>query len=105
MSRSYKKNPVSKDSSTYSKFCKKKSNKRVRRIPDIPNGNSYKKVWDSWDICDWRHYSTKKSFINRKKKYDNYFSLLVENGIKCYFYRFKSEAEVIEEWMKIYKRK
>jgi len=49
MSRSYKKvwgfvdrNPIG----------KKFANQKVRRTWDVPNGKSYKKLYDSYNICD-----------------------------------------------------
>ena len=52
MSRSYKKNPVTKDNYP---GAKRAANKKVRRTLDLPirKGNSYKKVFSQWDIRDW----------------------------------------------------
>jgi hypothetical protein len=51
MSRSRKKHPVIRDCTP---GAKKIANRRVRRTLDIPNGKSYRKVFCSWDIHDWR---------------------------------------------------
>ena len=55
MSRSYKKTPWSGDQK--SKFAKRKANARVRKfLKNINNElqyNSYKKIYESWDICDY----------------------------------------------------
>jgi len=51
MSRSFRKNPIIKDSS---KWAKQHANKVVRRTQDVSGGKNYKKVFESWDICDWR---------------------------------------------------
>lgn len=32
--------------------AKRLANKRVRRTKDVPNGSAYKKLFESWDICD-----------------------------------------------------
>ena len=54
MSRSYKHTPycgMKKD-----RELKNYANRRIRRMKieeDIPNYNSYKKMFPSWDICDW----------------------------------------------------
>jgi hypothetical protein len=51
MSRSFKKTPMIKlDNSS---FGKKQANKRVRKF-DIANGSSYKKLYESYDICDYK---------------------------------------------------
>jgi hypothetical protein len=57
MSRSYKKTPVIKDTSckgTRYKSGKQIANRAVRNHDDVPNGGSYKKVYCSWNISDWR---------------------------------------------------
>lgn len=35
------------------KYAKRLSNKRIRRYKDVPNGSSFKKILDSWDLCDF----------------------------------------------------
>jgi hypothetical protein len=53
MSRSYRKTPILKDPNN--KWAKRKSNKRVRNNSDeIVNGNHYKKLFCSYDICDFK---------------------------------------------------
>lgn len=71
MSRSYKKYPYWK----IEKSCKKSkmfSNSKVRSYlkngKEIQNGKSYKKIYESWDICDC-HNSI--SFREYSKKYGN----------------------------------
>lgn len=63
MSKSYKKNPVSNDhSAKTTKGKKRQANKKVRNTKDIGQGNRYKKIYDSYDICDfilrytWKEY-------------------------------------------------
>ena len=63
MSRSYKKTPVIKDSSckgTRFKSGKQLANRAVRNQEDVPNGGSYKKVYCSWNISDWRFMRSSK---------------------------------------------
>lgn len=45
---------------------KRKASKAVRqnKLKDIPNGNAYQKVYNSWNISDWRF---KLSLKNDKK--------------------------------------
>lgn len=51
MSRSYKKHPGYYHSS---KHGKRFANSKVRHYKDLVNGNMYKKVSDSYDICDYK---------------------------------------------------
>lgn len=68
MSRSYRKHPIMKYAGN--KDYKKRFNRKLRRtagIEDIPDGNAYKKMNESWDIndivsrCSWEEY---KEYIN-----------------------------------------
>lgn len=56
MSRSFKKNAYIKDGygSKWKKQAKRRANSKVKSEDDIANGGSYKKVSNSWDICDWK---------------------------------------------------
>ena len=64
MSRSYKKIGHCK----YERSCKKGkqfANRRLRRKGinfEIPNGNAYKKLNESWDICDYKCIETWKQY-------------------------------------------
>ena len=54
MSRSYKHTPRA--GSTKDKYFKKYANRKVRRLPmdeHSLNGNTYKKVFASYEICDY----------------------------------------------------
>lgn len=55
MSRSYRKHLILKGSgSKYVTFAKNQANRRIRRMKgEIPDGNSYRKIYDSWNICDY----------------------------------------------------
>ena len=54
MSRSYKRTPGFTDNSS-SKIGKRFANKAVRQYKgDIPNGAGYKKLFCSYDICDFK---------------------------------------------------
>lgn len=56
MSRSYKKYPHWKCEKSC-KIGKKIANNKVRSYlksdKEIPNGKSYRKIYDSWDVCDY----------------------------------------------------
>lgn len=64
MSRSYKRIGHCK----CERSCKKGkqyTNRRLRRKGidyEIPNGKAYKKVTESWDICDYSHTQTWKEY-------------------------------------------
>jgi len=51
MSRSYKKTPGFCDRSP---FNKKQANKKVRKTKIVPNGKAYKKLYESYNICDFK---------------------------------------------------
>ena len=54
MSRSYKKNPIITDGRTPTvKRMKRIANKKVRHTKNLPNGKSYKKVFETYDIHDY----------------------------------------------------
>lgn len=54
MSRSYKKNPISKCDPKNGTPGKKFANRKVRRCKDaIPNGKAYRKIYNSWEIHDY----------------------------------------------------
>jgi hypothetical protein len=56
MSRSYKRTPgyTCGYGGMYRRFAKRLANKRVRKNNDISNGSSFRKLYESWDICDYR---------------------------------------------------
>jgi hypothetical protein len=57
MSRSYRK-PWIVDGykgSRRKQFYKRYANKRVRNTEDVPNGKTYRRVLNPWDITDYRY--------------------------------------------------
>jgi hypothetical protein len=52
MARSYKHSPVAKLEND--KFFKKWANRVVRRRKEVPSGKAYKKLFDSYNICDFK---------------------------------------------------
>ena len=52
MSRSYRKFAVSKDRN--SAYGKRAANKAVRRERDALHGGRFKRLYCSWNICDYR---------------------------------------------------
>lgn len=60
MSRSRKKTPIVKDYSTSNKFYLRQANKKVRHYKGtISDGNEYKRLYCSWNICDHSCYISK----------------------------------------------
>ena len=98
MSKSYKKEPVVKD---YNKNAKKHANRKVRRIfknCDYPNGNAYRKLCCSWDICDWWFRETYREYEVQARRYKYDYI----NGVTKYDF---SIDMTYWKWYKIYKRK
>lgn len=58
MSRSHRKSWITDGykGSKRRQFYKRLSNKVVRRAEEVPNGGSFKRFHDSWNICDYRWY-------------------------------------------------
>lgn len=90
MSRSYKKFPVCKQPAN--KYVKRYANKKVRHTLNIPNGGSYKKCFESWDISDWRWIWTKDQAVKDWEQ---------DNSWVCK----ESLEEYLQYWEKCTKRK
>lgn len=80
MSRSYRKNWIFTDNygSPYKKWAKRQANKRVRKTKEIQDGQWYRKVYDSWNICDYKihhggGYNRRRADATWVKGYSNYF--------------------------------
>lgn len=62
MGKSYKKFPFCKCEDSC-KWGKKQANRRVRRYKgELGNGREYKKLYNSWDICDYYFSETWKEY-------------------------------------------
>ena len=83
MSRSYKHNVVIKCAKD--PWYKKHFSRKIRRsnkFQDIPNGNAYKKLNCSWDICDYAcraEFNDAKNWQWVKDEFDN------EEDFKAYW--------------------
>jgi hypothetical protein len=55
MSRSFRE-PWFKDTngSPYKRWAKQQANRAVRRTKDVPDGKTYRKLYDPWKIVDYR---------------------------------------------------
>ena len=109
MSRSYKKNPVVKDSS---RKAKKFANHRVRnrlgtkhnRIIAFGNGSQYKKLFCSYDISDWLFRETWLEYSARAEEHKKEY----ENGVMRWGIRISKDFSnhmSYWDWWKTYKRK
>lgn len=67
MSRSYRK-PYWVDGygSVSKKLAKRRAAHTVRRTEDIANGSAYRKVYNPWDICDFKFIDLKNPKVGRK---------------------------------------
>ena len=68
MSRSFKKTAGWCDRNP---FSKKLANKKVRKTEELPNGKSYKKVFESWNIHDFKCLLFKKNKTMRLEELYN----------------------------------
>lgn len=94
MSRSYKKTPVKTDYFKEKRLKKREASKAVRRYQDnIANGGSYRKIYCSWIICDYRIYETLNEELHDWATSDSPY------------YRNKSRIEIIHNWAKYHYRK
>jgi len=53
MSHSYKHTPGFFDRNP---FAKQQANRKVRRTLEVPNGKAYRRLFESYDICDYVIY-------------------------------------------------
>ena len=101
MARSYKKNPVVKDSA---KGMKAVANRMFRRKKNIcvANGNAYRKYFCSYSISDLLFRETYPEYLVRARRYRSEY----ENGVAMYGRRIdRSEEMSYWSWFKMYKRK
>jgi hypothetical protein len=94
MSRSYKKSPVCTDQQSLgTRWVKRQAAKAVRRCDGtIANGKSYRKLFCSWDICDYRFYQTKEQAI-------------LEWEMNARLQSRFSKESMLRNWEKFYRRK
>lgn len=70
MSRSFKKTPGWCDRNP---FAKRQANKRVRRFQGpVSNGRWYRKLYCSWEICDFRFPCHRARYKRRASKEPGY---------------------------------
>ncbi|MFK7693054.1 hypothetical protein [Paenibacillus sp. HJGM_3] len=95
MSKSVKKSPVWTDHHTPGTcWSKQQASKAVRRFTDdVQNGKWYRKLFCSWTICDYRFFKTRQQAIREW------------NTSPWLQDRLSTQAEVIQNWEKFYRRK
>ena len=94
MSRSYKKHPIITDHSVkITKWKKRLANKKVRNTKDIPKNKGYKKIYDSWDICDYTISYTWNEYLIAEEELEG--RTLTSEEVKI----------LRNKWEKYYKRK
>ena len=98
MSRSYKKTPYCGDHKGKSK--KRIANHKVRnwlkQNPEVAlKGNTYKKIYERWDICDYYTVST----------WEAYWIGEIKFWLKYKGYPYPNKKEEYRKWYKWYKMK
>lgn len=92
MSRSYKKHPYSGGNT---KGTKRFANQKVRNTNDIPNGKAYRKLFPTWDICEYGSIETLGEYIQRKRNRRWWWLPKCE----------QTDQELAREWYIMYKMK
>jgi len=103
MSRSYKHTPYAGDTKT--KWAKRQANRKYRSFlkqmeEDIPYSH-FKKVSESWNICDYYDITTWEEYLRYRRRYHRYTPYgmkFLENGE----IDIENERKLWEKW---YKRK
>ncbi|MBP1543567.1 MAG: hypothetical protein J6A16_05690 [Oscillospiraceae bacterium] len=106
MSRSYKRFAVCKDRNKNSKTV---SNRIVRRKGSIVSGksNAYRKLYCSYNICDYRFVETKKQVISEYEQDMKATANGQQKGVVSYKWKKKMTSldDRINFWAKYYYRK
>lgn len=108
MSRSYKKHPVVKGNC---KGQKQVANRKIRRVDKLTplKGGSYKKLYLTWNICDFRSRWTEEDAIT--EWYEEETEMYEENNINSWRHypwrheRFGSLENWLNYWRRCVKRK
>ena len=74
MSRSYRRVAGWTDHVTpHSKFAKKQANRKVRRTEGVQSGGGYKKVYESYEISDYKFlYFSDEEITRMERHWENY---------------------------------
>lgn len=97
MSRSYKKHPFITDHKRkVTKLNKQLANRKFRRMGELCQGGNYKKYSDSWNICDYKWWTTEKDAI------DWYINVCDNSYIRG---KYKTLEDYLNYWAKCAVRK
>ena len=105
MSRSYKKNPVIKETGKGKKFQKKTANHKLRRKlnkienEDVGNNANYKKHYEQWNICDFKSTWTEEEALAWFRETKD------PNSIKYDPHDKTTEKDFLRWWRTKYKNK
>lgn len=98
MSRSYKRVPCVRDNERSRVPHRYKSktiaNRSVRRNENIPSHGGYRRIYDSWILCDYKFFKTEAQFFDEFK-----------NGRFGSRFRQYNDKEIKGLWHKWYKSK
>ena len=98
MSRSYKKHPYYTDGRNGRVIQKRWANKKVRRFKKkIENGKSYKKLFCTWEIHDYKYRET---WEEAKERFEN-----PDNKYGYWEQRYPTLKEYYKYWIKYHKIK
>ena len=106
MSRSYKKFPqVRAYYGKSGKIARNFANRKIRRLPldyDIPNGRSFKKLYETSEIWDYAFTQFKEWEIQEWEETE----ARIKNGIHSWKARYHTSLkETLTDWKKTYIRK
>uniref|UniRef100_A0A4Y8Q2S8 Uncharacterized protein n=1 Tax=Paenibacillus athensensis TaxID=1967502 RepID=A0A4Y8Q2S8_9BACL len=96
MSRSVKKSPVYTDHRTPgTRWSKRRASKAVRRFRgEVQDGKWYRKLYCSWNICDYRFFQTREQAVQEW-----------ETAPDSWFRKSPTRALMLQYWAKMYRRK
>lgn len=103
MSRSYKKFPqVRAYYGKSGKYARNQANRKIRRLPvdyDLPNGNSFKKLYERWEIWDYGFTQFKEWEIQEWETEESY----IANDIYSWRNQYHTSLEErLANWKKTY---
>ncbi len=108
MSRSYKHFTVCKDKDE-SKYSKIRANRKVRRSSLLFAGksNRYRRLFESWDICDYRFVKTKVDTISEYEQDIKAYVNGQRTGKVSYLWKKRNNTlrKRLNNWEKYYYRK
>lgn len=105
MSRSYKKKPFFKATC---RGMKRYANKAVRHYKDLPayKSKAYKKVFQSYDICDYFFYTPREEIIELWEREESELAVGAAPNRQWLHAKYSSLQECLDNWWtRVYKWK